>query len=148
MPRVIGIDPGTVSIDICGLDDGRVFLDESLPTSEALRDATAFVARLQAAGPIDLIVGPSGYGLPCIRASDVSDADLRLAVLAAEGESGGIRVDPRPRRVAPEVVNLGAHDAPGAPIIVERTGRKRQQPPLLGVVEHPVEVLEIRDERE
>ena len=90
MPRVIGIDPGTVSIDLCGLDDGRVFLDESLPTSEALRDATAFVARLQAAGPIDLIVGPSGYGLPCIRASDVSDADLRLAVLAAEGESGGI----------------------------------------------------------
>ena len=90
MPRVIGIDPGTVSIDLCGLDDGRVFLDESLPTTEALRDAAAFVARLQTAGPIDLIVGPSGYGLPCVRASDVSDAGLRLAVLAAEGESGGI----------------------------------------------------------
>ena len=26
MPRVIGIDPGTVSIDLCGLDDGRLFL--------------------------------------------------------------------------------------------------------------------------
>src|SRR6185436_12648542 len=90
MPRVIGIDPGTVSIDVCGLDDGRVFLDESIPTTDALREATAFVDRLEAAGPLDLIAGPSGYGLPCVRASEISDADLRLAVLAAEGESGGI----------------------------------------------------------
>ena len=26
MPRVIGVDPGTVSIDVCGLDDGRLFI--------------------------------------------------------------------------------------------------------------------------
>src|SRR5262245_9210802 len=90
MPRVIGIDPGTVTIDLCGLEDGRVFLDESIPTTEALRDAAAFVARLEAAGPIDLIAGPSGYGLPCVSASEVSDTDLRLAVLAAGGEAGGI----------------------------------------------------------
>ena len=41
MPRVIGIDPGTVSIDLCGLDDGRVFLDRSLPTAEALARSVA-----------------------------------------------------------------------------------------------------------
>jgi predicted butyrate kinase (DUF1464 family) len=90
MPRVIGIDPGTVSIDLCGLDEGRVFLDESFPTAEALHDPDAFVARLRAAGQVDLIVGPSGYGLPCTRAEDLIETDLRLAFLAAEGESGGI----------------------------------------------------------
>ena len=90
MPRVIGIDPGTVSIDLCGLDDGRVFLDESLPTRDALRDPAGVVARLIAAGPVDLIAGPSGYGLPCVAAADLSDRDLRLAFLAAAGEPGGI----------------------------------------------------------
>src|SRR5688572_31018646 len=36
--RVIGIDPGTVTIDLCGLDDGRVFLDRALPTAAAVGD--------------------------------------------------------------------------------------------------------------
>jgi predicted butyrate kinase (DUF1464 family) len=90
MPRVLGIDPGTVSIDLCGLDDGRLVLDESLPTAAALHDPAAFIARLQAAGPFDLIAGPSGYGLPCVAATALTERDLRLAFLAAEGESGGI----------------------------------------------------------
>ena len=90
MPRVIGIDPGTVSIDLCGLDDGRLFLDRSLPTAETLRAPGAFRALLDSAGPVDLVAGPSGYGLPLIAARDLSDDHLRLAYLAAAGESGGI----------------------------------------------------------
>ncbi len=90
MPRVIGIDPGTVTIDLCGLDDGRLFLDESLPTAEALRDPDELIARLEAAAPLDLIAGPSGYGLPCVTGRELTERDLRLAFLAAEGESGGI----------------------------------------------------------
>jgi predicted butyrate kinase (DUF1464 family) len=90
MPRVLGIDPGTVTIDVCGLDDGRLVLDESFPTADALRHPATFVDRLGAAGPFDLIAGPSGYGLPCVAASSLTDADLRLAFLADEGESGGI----------------------------------------------------------
>src|SRR5437870_7040066 len=90
MPRVIGIDPGTVSIDLCGLDDGRVFLARSWPTAEALTDPARFVAQLEAAGPLDLVAGPSGYGLPLTRVQDATEEDLRLAFLAAPGETGGI----------------------------------------------------------
>src|SRR5256712_6504789 len=90
MPRVIGIDPGTVSIDLCGLEDGTVFLDRSFPTAAALADPGAFVALLTDAGPLDLIAGPSGYGLPLVRAREATEEDLRLAFLAAEGEAGGI----------------------------------------------------------
>src|SRR6267378_1989043 len=71
MPRVIGIDPGTVSIDLCGLDDGRLFLDRSWPTADALAD-------------------PSRYGLPLTRVQDATEEDLRLAFLATPGETGGI----------------------------------------------------------
>lgn len=90
MPRVIGIDPGTVSIDLCGLEDGRLFLDRSSPTAEVLADPARFVAGLEAVGPLDLIAGPSGYGLPLTRVQDATDEDLRLAFLAAPGETGGI----------------------------------------------------------
>ena len=102
MPRVLGIDPGTITFDICGLDDGRVFLDRSFPTAEALADPNRVVDLLEAAAPLDLVAGPSGYGLPLIRIENLTDADLRLAYLpdlsrrSAEGaeadplRSGGI----------------------------------------------------------
>ena len=94
MPRVIGVDPGTVSIDLCGIDDGHVFLDQSLPTSEALANPSALVELLDEAhrtAPLDLVAGPSGYGLPLVRARDVTERDIRLAQLTAQGEaSGGI----------------------------------------------------------
>src|SRR5438034_10605237 len=89
MPRVIGIDPGTVSVDVCGLDDGHVFLDRSLPTDEALAHPSVLVGLLEEAhrvAPLDLVAGPSGYGLPLTAARDLTEADLRLAYLAAEGE--------------------------------------------------------------
>ena len=90
MPRVIGIDPGTVSIDVCGLDEGRVFLDESFPTREALADPRRFVVLLESRMPLDLIAGPSGYGLPLRKARDLTETDIRLAYLARDNDGGGI----------------------------------------------------------
>jgi len=94
MPRVIGFDPGTVTLDLCGLDDGRVFLDRSFPTADAFarpETIAALILDIHRATPLDLIVGPSGYGLPLISARDLTDVDLALACLAAKGETGGIR---------------------------------------------------------
>src|SRR5437763_12920462 len=90
MPRVLGVDPGTVSVDVCGLDDGRLCLGRSIPTTEALAGPDAFVALLASAGTPDLIAGPSGYGLPLIPAAAATEEDLRLAFLAAPGEAGGV----------------------------------------------------------
>jgi predicted butyrate kinase (DUF1464 family) len=96
MPRVIGIDPGTISVDICGIESHRVFLDRSLPTREALADPSIILGILDEAhraAPVDLVAGPSGYGLPLTAVRDVSERDLRLAFLAPTNqaaESGGI----------------------------------------------------------
>ena len=90
MPRVIGIDPGTVSIDVCGLDGGRVFLDHSYPTRDALAQPARFVAMLESHAPLDLVAGPSGYGLPVRFARDLTERDVQLAFLANDGDSSGI----------------------------------------------------------
>ncbi len=90
MPRVVGIDPGTVSIDVCGLNDGRVMLDKAWPTEEALADPDGFAAYLRSAGEPSLVAGLSGYGLPLIPAERATDDDWRLAFLAGPGDEGGI----------------------------------------------------------
>lgn len=87
MPRVAGIDPGTLSLDVCGLADGGLFLDASWPTAEVLADPAPLIDALSG---VDLVVGPSGYGLPLCRARDVTEDEFRLAFLAPAGETGGI----------------------------------------------------------
>jgi predicted butyrate kinase (DUF1464 family) len=81
MPRVIGVDPGTLSFDLCGLDDGRVFLDVSISAEEAARTPALLVEHLTAAGPVDLIAAPSGYGLPLVPVADLDEERLSLVIL-------------------------------------------------------------------
>jgi predicted butyrate kinase (DUF1464 family) len=90
MPRVVGIDAGTVSLDVCGLVDGRLSLDLTWPTADALADPDGFIAGLAGPGRPDLVVAPSGYGLPVRPVRGVTDEELRLAVLAGPDERGGI----------------------------------------------------------
>ncbi len=90
MPRVVGIDPGTITLDVCGLENGRLVFDRSWPTAAALADPDAVVASLMEGGTPDLVVGPSGYGLPLQPAAEAGDEDLRLAFLAAPDDPGGI----------------------------------------------------------
>jgi predicted butyrate kinase (DUF1464 family) len=79
---------------VCGLEDGGVFLDRSLPTPDAFAEPSLLLDWLDEAhraAPLDLVAGPSGYGLPLTSARDLSDDDLRLACLAAAGEDGGLK---------------------------------------------------------
>ena len=89
-PRVIGIDPGTVSIDVCGLAGDTVFLDRAVETAAALADPAAFLTMLYEVAPVDLIVGPSGYGLPLVPGLELTEDDVRLAVLTESGDTGGL----------------------------------------------------------
>ena len=88
--RVIGIDPGTISIDLCGLADGHVFLDATIPTHDALADPAFLIDHIASQQPLDCIVGPSGYGLPLTRAADLTEDAIRLALLSRPGGAGGI----------------------------------------------------------
>jgi predicted butyrate kinase (DUF1464 family) len=90
--RAIGIDPGTVSFDVCGRDGDGLFLDATYPTAAVRDDPASLVEVLRAAGPVDLIVGPSGYGLPWTDVRDLGAEELDLLLLAdaADGPRGTI----------------------------------------------------------
>jgi predicted butyrate kinase (DUF1464 family) len=92
MTRAIGIDPGTVSFDVCGLEDGQLFLDTSVPSTEFATNPQALIDLLQSARPVDLIVGPSGYGLPLVPIEEFGDGERFLFTLVDERERGRIPV--------------------------------------------------------
>jgi predicted butyrate kinase (DUF1464 family) len=87
-PRVAGIDPGTVSFGLCVLDDGVPVVDASVPSAGLGADPAALVAGLEAHGPYDLVLGPSGYGLPLTAASDVGPRELALMILVRADQRG------------------------------------------------------------
>ncbi|MEM3677400.1 MAG: DUF1464 family protein [Candidatus Bathyarchaeia archaeon] len=82
MVRVIGMDPGTRSLDICGLEDGKVFLDETIPTKVMASSPESIASKIEENMPIDLVAAPSGYGLPFIAISELDGHNLSQVVLA------------------------------------------------------------------
>ena len=65
---VVGTDPGTSSLDLLLLVDGRVHDQARLTPDELRAEPARLSALLQRWSPLDLIAGPSGYGLPLVRA--------------------------------------------------------------------------------
>jgi predicted butyrate kinase (DUF1464 family) len=85
---VAGVDPGTVSIDACALEGGEVLLDQSFPSAELALDPAPLVDALVAHGPLDLVVGPAGYGLPLVPGERVGERELSLMLLLRSDEAG------------------------------------------------------------
>jgi predicted butyrate kinase (DUF1464 family) len=88
-PRVAGIDPGTFSFDVCGLDGGEVFLERSFRTADVGADPALLVEALVDHGPFELVLGPAGYGLPLVPVERVGERELALMLLVREDEPPG-----------------------------------------------------------
>lgn len=97
MPRVAGVDPGTVSFDLCVLHDGEPVLERTFASGSLSVDNRPLLGALAEHGPYDLVYGPSGYGLPLVAAADVGERELAEMVLVRPDEShvdtgvGGMR---------------------------------------------------------
>ncbi|MET1125002.1 MAG: DUF1464 family protein [Archaeoglobaceae archaeon] len=70
MVRALGIDPGTKSMDLCGLEDGKVVFERSLETVEVAENPEILI---EAIGEFeaDLIAAPSGYGVEVRRLDSI-----------------------------------------------------------------------------
>jgi predicted butyrate kinase (DUF1464 family) len=88
MPRVAGADPGTSSLDLLILEDGHVGEQHRFAPEELQNDPSLPVRWLENRGPFDLITGPSGYGLPLVRAQDCTERELALLSLVRADERG------------------------------------------------------------
>ncbi len=78
--RVIGIDPGTGSFDFFGMDGEKIILDISVPVPEVAQNPSVLLDTARSVFPLDMIVGPSGYGLPLTRIKDVTERERTLMV--------------------------------------------------------------------
>jgi predicted butyrate kinase (DUF1464 family) len=97
MPRVAGVDPGTLSFDLCVLQDGEPIVEQVFETGSLAEDSSPLLDALALHGPYDLVYGPSGYGLPLVAAADVGERELAEMVLVRPDEAsadtgvGGMR---------------------------------------------------------
>jgi predicted butyrate kinase (DUF1464 family) len=88
MPRVAGLDPGSVSFDLCVLQSGQPVLERVFESGSLRDDPSPLLDALSRHGPYDLIYGPSGYGLPLVAAADVDELSLAQMVLVRPDERG------------------------------------------------------------
>ncbi|MHC1623852.1 MAG: DUF1464 family protein [Candidatus Methanospirareceae archaeon] len=89
MVTAIGIDPGTKSMDVFGFDDetDEVIMDLAIPRVEVTKNPKIVLDAIREIGrEIDVIVGPSGYGLPMVKASEATDAEINAATFITKAD--------------------------------------------------------------
>jgi predicted butyrate kinase (DUF1464 family) len=86
--RVAGADPGTSGLDLLVLEDGAAGEQQRFSPQQLQADPAAVVQWLRRRGPFDLIAGPSGYGLPLVKAADCTERERALMTLVRSDEAG------------------------------------------------------------
>ncbi len=79
--KVLGVDPGTLSWDFFGLEGEKIILDTSIPTKELIENPKKAISIIKSVPDIDLMVAPSGFGLPLKKVSDLTEKDIFYTLL-------------------------------------------------------------------
>ncbi|MFW9939045.1 MAG: DUF1464 family protein [Candidatus Thorarchaeota archaeon] len=81
MHRVLGIDPGSKSWDFFGMEDDEIILDTSLPTNELVNDPQKAITIIDSVEDINMMVAPSGFGLPLKDVHELTEKDIFFTLL-------------------------------------------------------------------
>ncbi len=86
MVRAVGIDPGTYSMDIYGFDDetGETIIDISIPREKITENPEIIIQELEKLNNIDIVIAPSGYGIPLKKNYDINERDIAYATFITE----------------------------------------------------------------
>ncbi|MDK2870087.1 MAG: hypothetical protein PWP39_1322 [Pyrococcus sp.] len=89
--RAVGVDPGTKSFDVIGLENGKIKLDLSFPSEVVAEAPEKIVEEIERFSP-DIVIGPSGYGVPLKHISKLTERDRFEMTLVREEEMKKIPV--------------------------------------------------------
>lgn len=81
MTRVIGVDPGTGSWDFFGLDGEDIILDTSIQTKRMVNKPELFLEIINSVEKIDLLMAPSGFGLPLKKVQELTEEDITYTMI-------------------------------------------------------------------
>ena len=109
--RSIGVDPGSNSFDIFGLDDESTFIDEIIPTAEIIENPDRLISILKQAEPFDILVAPSGFGIPLKHCKDIEPIDIFKMTLKHKGEGPSVGLQKVIEKICEQ--NWNAYFIPG-----------------------------------
>lgn len=75
--KVVGIDPGTYSFDLFGMENNRrIIVDESIKSVQVFKTPHILIEKLEELMPLNIIIGPSGYGIPLKKIKNITEDDI------------------------------------------------------------------------
>ncbi len=84
--KILGIDPGTVSFDLCLMADDLIVSEDSIPSALVAEKPAELAEKCLNLKP-DVIIAPSGYGMPNRHFNELTERDFFELTLVREGES-------------------------------------------------------------
>ncbi|MFX0074164.1 MAG: DUF1464 family protein [Candidatus Hermodarchaeota archaeon] len=84
--RVIGVDPGSKSWDFFGIENKEIILDTSIPSKDLIEEPSKALTIIKSVDNLDLLVAPSGFGLPLKKVSEITEEDIFLTLLKFDGK--------------------------------------------------------------
>ncbi len=95
--KIIGVDPGTKSFDILGVEfinnQEIKFLDKTIPSEKVAKNPELLLSEIKPFLPVSAIIGPSGYGLPLTKLADASENEINQMLPMEEDDTGGVSVN-------------------------------------------------------
>jgi len=83
--RILGIDPGTVSFDLCLLEGRDIIFEDSIPSTMVAEKPEEFAKKCLHLN-LDVMIAPSGMGLNNRRLSELTQREMFELTLVREGE--------------------------------------------------------------
>ena len=83
--RILGIDPGTVSFDLCLLDGKEIVYEDSIPSTMVAEKPEEFAQKCLDLN-LDVMIAPSGMGLNNRKLDELTQQEMWELMIVRDGE--------------------------------------------------------------